>query len=167
MKGGASMKWQELKELWQKEKTYTKNLIFICHMRKRKQSKESIAAFYDLDNAKELEKFAEGDKMFKYALAGENVVGHADYHDQAYKYYKGFEYQEPYDENYVDSDGKQKKRLSYRTKVYVPSFKDREYYGKKFIDPAYADQVEEFGLKTELKESGKVTCLKPTRKKTN
>lgn len=159
------MTWKELVAKWDKEGTYTENLTFICHMLRRKTSKTRIASFFRLDSVKELQKFAEADPNCRAALDCEDVVGHYDYFQNALKFYKGFEYKESFDEDYIDSDGKRKKRIVYRTKFYIPTFKDREYYGKKFVDPFYADQVEEYGMKTDLKESGKVKCLTKTQKK--
>ena len=159
------MKWKELKELWQKEKTYTKEVTFICHMVRRGASKDSIASFYDLDSVKELNAFAKNDFNVMSALNKENIAAHKDFHDECYKYYKGFEYEEPVQVDEVDSTGHQSRVIKYIKKKYIPTLKDREYYGKKFVDEYYTDQKEMMDLKGTVIEKGRITCLKPKKKK--
>lgn len=154
------MTYQELLNKWQKDGTYPEELTFICHCVRTGYKFETIAQFYAL-TPEEFKEMAKADPMVDLALKKKNIVGRKEFVHECRKYAYGFYKKEPREEDYVDSDGKQKKRIVYIDKFVAGNQKDREYYGKKFIDKDLGDEIEVYELKGDLKEKGKVKCLKP------
>lgn len=158
------MSYQTLLDKWNKDGSYAEELTMMCHFVRIGFTLEKIAASYGL-TLKELKAMAKADPMVNMALNKEDIMGRREFIHECRKAAYGYYKKEPREEDYVDSKGVQMKRIIYVDKWVPGSFKDREFYGKKFLDSGYSDTVEEYAQKTELKESGKIKCLKKTEKK--